>query len=433
MTITPTARCRQLLLAGQRADAELVVAELIAQQFGMAIERASIGADWTSLNSVNGVVETAAGERYFFKFHQEEGEEATVREYYRAEILLKAGLPVDVPIRVSREPGRQVLLYAFRHDRRLADICLQIDRGGEGSRTREIAALQENLDRRVAESYFATLHASNTAQSTAEAIHQLFHHRLCNTSDPRRLAGRVARFYESQLVGLPGIELGWGEFKALRWRINGVDYRHSVGELFDESLARLDPVRLSAGGAVVAHGDAHNANVWIEERDAGRRLVLFDPAFAGEHVPALLADVKATFHNIYAHPRWLYHPVEAEDLHHIDVTVEPGWIVIDHDWRLTPLRHAFLASKIEFVWRPLLAALRDRGLLPNDWERIVRCALFCCPTLVINLRAGEPQGPIPGRSPTISALSFAIAVMAGSEPEGGDDDPFSSFLAAISR
>ena len=158
MTTTPTARCRELLLAGRRADAELTVAELIAQQFGMAVQHATIGADWTSLNSVNGVVETTSGERYFFKFHQEEGEEATVREYYRAEILQRAGLPVDVPIRVSREPGHQVLLYGFRHDRRLADLCLEIDRGGGDDRVREIAGLQDDLDRHVGASYLDTLH-----------------------------------------------------------------------------------------------------------------------------------------------------------------------------------------------------------------------------------------------------------------------------------
>ena len=81
MTTTPTARCRQLLLAGRRAEAETAVAELIASQFGFAVTSASIGADWTSLNSVNGIVERASGECFFFKFHQEEGEETTVREY----------------------------------------------------------------------------------------------------------------------------------------------------------------------------------------------------------------------------------------------------------------------------------------------------------------------------------------------------------------
>jgi hypothetical protein len=432
VTTTPTARCRELLLAGRRGEAELAVAELIAHQFGLSVIRVSIGADWTSLNSVNGIVDAAGGDRWFFKFHQEEGEEATVREYYRAGILQRAGLPVDVPVRVSREPGHQMLLYAFRHDRRLADVCLECERSEDDTLLREIVALEGDLDRRVGRSYLATLHASDAAQSTAEAIHQLFHHRLRTASDPRHLAGRFARFYGSQVVRLPGNDLPWAEFGTLRWRINGVSYRHTIAELFEESLIRLDPVTLGASGAVTAHGDAHNANVWLEERGERPRLVLFDPAFAGDHVPALLAEVKATFHNVFAHRLWLYHPNDAESLFDVDVAVKDGWLDIRHDWALTPLRQALLSSKIENVWKPLLAALRDHALLPGDWERIVRCALFCCPTLVTNLRAGESQGPIPGRSPAMSALSFALALVAGSEPQDNGDDPLTRFITAIS-
>jgi hypothetical protein len=49
----------------------------------------------------------------------------------------------------------------------------------------------------------------------------------------------------------------------------------------------------------------------------------------------------------------------------------------------------------------------------------------------MNLRADAPHGATAGRSPGISALSFAIAVMAGSEPVSEANDPFSAFLAAI--
>ena len=120
MTTAPTALCRRLVAAGKRTEAELVVARLIARQFNVAVRSASINADWTSLNSLNGTVDIEDGRRYFFKFHQEEGEEATAREYYRAEILERAGLPIDLPAMISRQPGHQVLLYEFRHDRSLA-------------------------------------------------------------------------------------------------------------------------------------------------------------------------------------------------------------------------------------------------------------------------------------------------------------------------
>ena len=89
-TPRPRRSARRLIADGKRAEAELVVALLVARQFGIAVRSATIHADWTSLNSLNGRVDTDDGRRFFFKFHQEEDEEATVREYYRAEILQNA-------------------------------------------------------------------------------------------------------------------------------------------------------------------------------------------------------------------------------------------------------------------------------------------------------------------------------------------------------
>ena len=427
---SPTALARRLVAEGRRDEAERVVAGLIAENFDLPVVRLAINADWSSLNSLNGTVETAGGERFFFKFHQEEGEEATVEEYYRAELLQSAGLPVDVPAMICRRPGHQVLLYRFRRDRQLAAACLEVERGGGAGAIAALVDLERGLDRLTGEVYVRTLHPSTADQSRAEPVHQLFHNRLITPPDSDRVGGRVARFYGGQPMALPGVTLAYEDFARLRWRINGVDYRHSVDALFRESLLRLEPGRLGACGGVIAHGDAHNANVWIEERDGAARLVLFDPAFAGSHVPALLADVKATFHNVFAHPFWLYHPAEADARYGVRLAVDGDVIDVEHDWDLPPLRRAFLDAKVELVWRPLLAALRDRRLLPEDWQRIVRLALFCCPTLVMSLRAGAAHGATAGRSPAVSALSFAIAVMAGSGPVAGLD-LFSRFLAAV--
>ena len=86
------------------------------------------------------------------------------------------------------------------------------------------------------------------------------------------------------------------------------------------------------------------------------------------------------------------------------------------------LRTAFLDSKFRQVWRPLLTELKRRGQLPANWRRIIRCALFCCPTLVMNLRAGAGD-----HNPVSSAIGLSVAVMAGSEPAAGRD-PLSAML-----
>jgi hypothetical protein len=154
--------------------------------------------------------------------------------------------------------------------------------------------------------------------------------------------------------------------------------------------------------------------------------VLFDPAFAGKAIPALLGEVKATFHNILAHPLWLYTPDLAERAYRVSAEVDGGRIAVTHDWSLSDLRRQFLQLKLERYWRPLLRRLQDMQALPDDWEAIMRSALFCCPTLVMS------QLPGPERSPSASLLGFAVAMMCGSEPEQGSD-AVSEFFAELRR
>ena len=420
----PTAEARRLARAGEWQAAEAVIGRLIAGAFGLPVAGVEINRDRYSLNSLNGFVASSDGRSFFFKFHQEEGEADTVGEYYRAEVLREAGFPVDMPLHVSGAVGRQILLYRRRGDPRFADLCRAVELG-EGEAAPLIDA-QWTLDRLIGERYMATLHAADAARVEAESIHRLFHARLVDPGRPDVLGGRVRRFYVDRVFRFPGATLPWRELTAKRWRVNGTTYRQSLRELFEESRMRLDPARLAGHGAVVAHGDAHNANVWAEAAPNGRRLVFFDPAFAGRHIPALLAEVKATFHNIFAHPLWLYDAPHADRRFQAEVLVSGDIIDVRTDWQLSPLRKEFLVAKASLVWRPLLGALQERGWVPPDWRRIVRCALFCCPTLVMDLRAGGSAD----HTPTTSAIGLAVAVTMGSEPESGSD-ALSGFLDSI--
>jgi hypothetical protein len=419
----PTARARALAKAGDIEGAGRVIVELVREAFGLAASGATINRDQYSLNSLNGIVTLKDGTEYFFKFHQEEGEGETVAEYYRAEILREAGYPVDVPAFASREVGRQILLYRRRHDRRFADLCRAAELG-EGMDLAPLIRAQQDLDRVIGERYLATLHNAGAGDVAAEPIHRLFHGRLIDPEAPDRLGGRAARFYLDQPFEFPGLSAHWREIGHRRWRINGVTHGGTLAELFEQGRRILAP-RSLGGAAVVAHGDAHNANVWCENAgSAAPRLVFFDPAFAGSHVPALLAEVKATFHNIFAHPFWLYDGALAQQRYHASVRITGDLIEVEHDWRLSELRTAFLESKFDRVWRPLLAELKRRNQLPTQWRNILRSALFCCPTLVMNLRAGAGD-----HNPVSSAIGLSVAVMVGSEPETGD--PLSFLLDGI--
>jgi hypothetical protein len=338
--------------------------------------------------------------------------------------LATAGLPVDRPLYSSRQPGEQILVYRRRHEPRFADLLCDLDRLDQPAERARLVAAEQTLNRRIMAVFAASLRPISPAQSAQEPIHRLFHQRLVDLPGETFPGGRLASFYVGQSFALPGLTLSWAEMADMTLTINGVTYGDSLGALFRAAHQRLRPDRMADAGGVVAHGDAHNANVWVEGFEPAS-LCLFDPAFAGAAVPSLLAEIKATFHNVFAHPFWLYDPDLADRRFSATVRRSDAGLVIEHDWALSPVRQDLLAAKRDLLWRPLLALLRQRQLLPADWRRVMRLALFLCPTLVMNLRAGAGR-----HTPLSSLLGLATAVVVGSQPVAGRD-PVVDFFDAI--
>ena len=389
---------------GDSRQAALVTGRLIADTFGLEVASVELTLDEYSLNSANGKVRFGDGHAEFFKFHQEEGEEANITEYYRGYLLAEAGLPVEVPIRVAGKPGRQIALYELRTEARMADVCLEIERaeGGAALLPPDLTCARRALDRSIGESFLSSLRPASSS-SRGAAIHQLFHHRLTDAAG-RFPGGRYASWY-----------LADPEFSRLadhRFVVNGIEYRLSLREVAATAALLLDPSVLACEPIVTAHGDDHQGNIWVVNRQDDVEPRLFDPAFAGSDTPALLAAVKATFHNVFAHPFWLYNPEEAADRFAVEFEVRSEVISIRADLALSPLRRGILESVAELVWTPLLAELSRREELADDWRSTVRAALSCCPLLVMNLVCR-------GRPEPIRYLGLARVVMAGSEPVSG--------------
>jgi hypothetical protein len=413
VTQNRTAEIRRLA-AEDRDAAAHALAELLRDLFGIEAERIEINRDRYSLNSLNGFFR-AGDEAFFFKFHQEEGEEAMSGEYYRADILAKAGLPVDNPVHMSALPGEQILIYRRRTDPRFSDVLRRLDLAPDQAAKAQALAAERKLNEALLEVCRKTLHPVGAADVAAEPIHRLFYERLIDPKSDALPGGRYADFYVGRSFRFPGVELDWETFSQAAFVINGVRYRRTVGQLFAAAAERLRPDRLADAGGVTAHGDAHNANVWYVEGNGAPSLALFDPAFAGSHVPTLLAEIKATFHNIFAHPLWLYDPAEAATRYRAEAAFADGVLDIVTDWQPSRVRLGLLEVKTETFWRPLLATLSERGLLPADWREVIRLALFLCPTLVMNLRAGASS-----HNPVSSLIAFSVAVMVGSEPVAGE-------------
>jgi len=416
MTASPVAQARALAKAGRIDEAAAIVIALLKEQFGLDAIGMKINSDIYSLNSMNGTFE-AGGAPLFFKFHQEENEGAMSGEYYRAKLLADAGLPVDLPLHASTEAGKQILVYHRRTEPRFADVLRKLDVAPDAGAEVDAGVAEDRLNARLMAVYAHTWHPITPEQSAAEPIHRLFHERLVTPGEPGRLGGRFASFYLDQVFQLPGLEIDWRDLKGLTFVVNGLRYDRTLGQLFDEAFIRLRPDRLADAGGLTAHGDAHNANIWYSGEPGRPNLAMFDPAFAGSHVPALLAEVKTTFHNVFAHPLWLYEPGEAAKRYWAEVRREGDTIRIEHNWLGSRVRHSLLHSKQDRVWQPLLTLLSQRGLLPADWRRVVKLALFLCPTLVMNLRAGAESG---SHNPISSAIGLATAVSMGAEPDQPD-------------
>ncbi len=425
-SLSRTAEIRAVARA-DRPKAEAMLEAFIGGLFGIPVTGVKINLDQYSLNSMNGFF-ASAGQDFFFKFHQEEGEEQMRGEYYRADILARAGLPVDQPIHISTLPGEQLLVYRRRSDPRFSDVLLQLDQSDAPEAIARAAAAEAELNDHILICAKDSLHPITPAQSAAEPIHRLFHERLIDQPGGQYPGGRLGRFYVGRRFCFPGnLWLTWDDIRDARPLINGVEHQRSLGALFDLAHSRYAPTNLADAGGIVAHGDAHNANVWYQRGTETDHLAFFDPAFAGDKVPSLLAEVKSTFHNIFAHPFWLYNPEKAAECFQAEVRLEGNSLKIDTDWTLSPVRKALLETKARHFWKPWLFHLAGQGMLPADWEDVIRVGLFLSPTLVMNLNAGEGAER---HNPTSSAIGLAVALGAGSPPVEGRD-MFSDFFDLI--
>jgi len=433
------------------AFAEQAIIHFIHELFNLSVKTVTIRQDSLSLNSVNGILylkeadPKSGATSLFFKFHHEE-KEMELKEYYNGQLLADNGFPIDMPLYASHEVGKQVVIYPVKTSQRLFDVCKPLDvleLETTEKKFFDVQLAQIELDKICGKKYEQSLHAAPLEKLYDEPILQLFVRRLTDDIVTKKdsLGGRYELFYANKPCAFPGdTTLDFEELKKLTWVINGLEYDITLEKAFENALhlmspeAHMFPKNSGTYPAVIAHGDAHNGNVWyntkVEDNKEKAFLSFFDPAFAGKHIPALLAEIKPTFHNIFAHPLWLYDSVEADKNLNITCKIEKNAIHVTHNWKLPALREEFLITKRDYIWKPLLKKLREQSMLQDNWEEYIRTALFCCPALVMNLRANAGNATN-FHTPQTSLLGFALSVMLISPPKQGKDI-ISTFFATLS-
>lgn len=354
-----------------------------------AIDTVEIRPLATSLNSINGALTTTDGQKLFFKTHVEP--QSIIDEYYNSSILLEVGYPIVQPIFSSTALGKQFLIYNYFEDKPLFDLAREIELNS-GLPLNVIKTAQEASDRELYTIYKNTLTIISSEEHAKAPVHQLFYHRL--------VGGRLDTFYAEAMIHLPGISLPFNVLSQMQWRINGVRLQNTLQEVITLAKQRLNPIVSTP--SVIGHGDAHNGNIFYNNQN--NQLIYFDPAFAGRHSP-FLDLAKPLFHNVFA--TWMYFPQEVAQNLTMSLEIKNDELWVTHDFCLTPVRKAFLCSKIDHLLKPLLIELKRNNML-SDWRNCLKSALFCCPFLTMNL-ADTNRFP-----PSITLLGLVHAMELGS-------------------
>lgn len=394
----------QQLQFEDKGKAESLLLSFVRELFPLAISGLELRPQAISLNSFNGFLTLADGKRLFFKTHTEE--DNVVGEFYNAQLLAEAGYPIIQPIHSSTQAGQQLLIYEVIESPSVFDVAWQLETDAlddPEARLVDLTNAQNEADKQLFAYYQETLETQNAVDASKSPIHQLFYHRLTG--------GRLKRFYgafkpdvSDKEIVLPGESHKMSEIGQVRWVINGSEYRQTLNDLIEESIHLLNPSQVEP--SIIGHGDAHNGNVFFQD---DKTLLYFDPAFAGRHHP-LLDLVKPLFHNVFA--MWMYYPtIKSEETDITLVKNDDNWHVT-HNYHLYSSRLMFLRSKITHTLIPIVQELKERELLRDDWRRYIKCGLFCCPFLTMNL-ADSQKFP-----PEIALLGLSMSIQMGAESYG---------------
>lgn len=328
----------------------------------------------TALNSINGQCILENHDKLFFKFHSEENEtELDSSDLYKSGLLLKNNWPVLRPIATSNLPGKQCVLYPWIESQTVYTLLLSEDIRFLESKcyTNKLSSLITAIEKStkiIGEAMVDSLYFDSNCINSP--IHQLFSYRL----NPRRdEVVRIQSFYD---------ELKILNFFNKYFVVNGYKYPYSINKIFSDSKDKLNANCFHCTPSIVAHGDEHFANQYYINDE----ILIFDPAFASR-MPALLAPIKATAHNICAHPFWLYEEKLFREFCKFTIEEDDNDIFINHNFLLYSVeshRSQILDCYLKNIWNPLLMSINKKQGLPKDLFEIIFLALFCSSSLAKN-------------------------------------------------
>lgn len=337
--------------------------------------------------------------QFFCKSHVEVGGE--VKQYY-SDDLKEVGYKLIDPSYVSRESGKQLIVYELFQHPSLFDITNSIESGQSEIEVNDVIKALKKSDKNLLVLYLKTLHLTSSQKHAEAPVHQLFYKRLTGQ--------RFQDFYTGKPVCIDGnAEVTFEIFAKKKWVMNKKQYP-SLQEIINTAKKLLSPDARPIDVTIIGHGDAHSGNIFYMQNTRPAHMAYFEPAFAGRHSP-FLDLAKPLFHNVFA--EFLYFPQQFAEKYNINVTLEKDCIRIDCDFELSDFRKRIFDSKIQHVLRPLLSELKSSNNLMPDWKSYLKSALFCCPFLTKNILDSTYYPP------EVQAFAFAMAIQMGGYAQGG--------------
>lgn len=179
--------------------------------------------------------------------------------------------------------------------------------------------------------------------SVANAKNDEFFFNRLKTKAKEGLSGRIEKIYTGKTFRLMNCALPWEELKALKWNIDGVNYKETLAELLANSHDDLDINRERLIG--ISHGNWHENNILVNHEKPN--YAYFALEFAGENDligDAMMFLTHATVYADYLNPVYYSKAYGNEQME--DVPLENVLLMKQRDITLSKTRETITLNGV---------------------------------------------------------------------------------------
>lgn len=302
------------------------------------------------------------GNKYCFKTIKKENPESVSAEILQSKNLSNFYHNYQKPIYVN--PEKNLILYRWISDEHLAKHL------NDSKYYEEYIRLELNRAEELLQGYISSLSAVNSSSTLNQNIHRLYHERVAGE--------RLGQYYKSATFTLGASKIPFSQLIRLKPIINGYEYT-DLHQIIEYAVQYLNPQFLDDKCKIYGFGDCHAGNVLITSNG----YTTIDYEYAGIHSPFI--DLSKTLY-IDSYAETLYNNsnfITSEFT--IEAKIDGSNLIITHDYQLPQLAEDLLNIKMKGILFPTLEEAKKKGFNTQDWEEILKSAMFVASFLCKNI------------------------------------------------